>query len=162
MPDESSGRLSAATPPPAVRRVMNPVLRTVLESPVRTPIGKALAVLTYLGRKSGAQVKVVVGYREVDGGFRVWTNSGWRVNFRGEDGHPAALRIHGRDHLVTGRLVEDEDAVVADAYGYLAGGGDPRRMGLQVKGDDPVTEADVRAIVPPLSYVEFRPRGAGD
>ena len=160
-PSGQSSRLSHAQPPAVLRHVANPVLRAVLESPLRTPLGKALAVVTYLGRRSSQRYRVVVGYRDLgDGVFRVWTNGGWRVNFRGEDGHPATLRIHGVDRPVTGRLVEDEATVVAEAYGYLSGGGDPRRLGLTVQGEGPVTQADVRAIVPPLSYVQFRHRSA--
>lgn len=160
MSDEPSGRLSHPEPPALVRTVVNPVLRAVLESPLSGPLGRALAVLTFLGRKSGSQYRVVVGYRQEGDVVRVWSSAGWRVNFRGDEGHPAALRLHGRDHLTTGRLVEDEDRVVAEAYGYLSAGGDPRRMGLRVEGDGPVSEADVRALVPPLSFIEFRPRGA--
>lgn len=162
MSDETSGRLTRPTPPAFLRIVVNPVMRAVLKSPVSGPLGRSLGVLTFLGRRTGTRYRVVIGYREAGDVVRVWSNAGWRVNFRGDEGHPAALRLAGRDRLVTGRLVEDEDTVVAEAYAYLSGGGDPRRMGLRLEGDGPVTEADVRALVPPLSILEFRPRSAAE
>lgn len=157
----NDARLTPTSPPPVVRRVINPVLRVLLQSRLRTPVDGALAVLTFLGRKSGQQYRLVVGYVALgDGSFRVWTHGGWKANFRGDDGHPATLRVRGRDHLVTGRSVEDPEVVAADAYQFVSTGGDPRRMGMLVRGEGPLTHDDVRAVVPPLSCVDFRPRGA--
>jgi hypothetical protein len=80
---------------------VNPRLVAALRSPRWGPrLGRALALVTYTGRRSGRTITIPVGYRRAGDvvtirvgapGAKTW----WR-NFLG-DGGPAALRLAGVD-----------------------------------------------------------------
>src|SRR4051812_20044267 len=100
-------------PPKAPYRVVNRVMRWLLSSPRRSRrVGRHLMLLHVTGRKSGRRLVMPVAYRDAgDGRLLVLTNSGWRVNLRGDA--PAVVTIFGRDHPARTELVEDPPAVAA-------------------------------------------------
>ena len=105
----------------AMNRTMNPVLKSVLRSPVHRLASGRLALITYTGRKSGREYTVPVLYR--DKGDEVTIGVGWperkiwwrnltgeggpvTMVVRGEEvrGHAVATRDPGRDALVRVRV----------------------------------------------------------
>lgn len=96
-------------PPKAVLRLLNPMLRLVLTSPLAARMPPALAVLEYTGRRSGRRFVVPVGVHEVEQGLVVFTEAGWRRNFEG--GRDVTLRRGRHRRHGRGVLVEDPDTV---------------------------------------------------
>jgi hypothetical protein len=131
-------------PSPAMLRVLNPVMRTLLLSPAGRVMPGALAVLHFSGRRSGNAYRIVVGAHEAPGARLVFTSAPWAKNFRG--GAPVTLTQKGRRRAATGTLVEDPE-VVAQAFQAVFDDGAPARaLGLEVPDGHRMTAEDVRAV----------------
>jgi deazaflavin-dependent oxidoreductase (nitroreductase family) len=97
----------------------NPLLITILRSPLHSLLSGNMLVITYTGRKSGQVYRTPVNY--VRDGDRLLTSSyrsrTWWRNLRG--GAPVSLRVQGREVQANGQALE-ENAAVAEALGaYL-------------------------------------------
>jgi hypothetical protein len=133
-----------ARPPLLLVRLMNPVMRMLL----RTPIGRLIrpcALLEFHGRRSGRRFLVPVGYHDVNGERMVFTPAPWRSNFAG--GRTVTVWFRGRHDTVTGTLVDDP-AVVAQLLRGLATarGGSLSSVGVKVPPGHEVSAADVIAV----------------
>jgi hypothetical protein len=96
-------------PPPAVLRVVNPVMRALLRSPLHRAFSKNLMVLSVQGRKTKRTVSVVVGRHQVDRTLLVSASGNWRYNLRG--GAPVRVTLDGVEHAAHAELEEDADEV---------------------------------------------------
>ena len=105
----------------AMNRLVNPLVRLVLRSPLHRIVSKRIALIIYTGRKSGRQytiptfyrdtgdeVKIAVGWPDRKVWWRNLTGEGGEVRLlvRGEEirGHAVATRDPGRDALVRVRV----------------------------------------------------------
>ena len=141
-----------ARPPLLLVRLMNPVLRVVL----RTPLGRLVrpfALLEFDGRRSGRRFRVPVGYHESANGRVVFTPAPWRVNFRG--GTPVTVHFRGRREELTGRLDDDPERVAA-ALQMLADRGALGLVGVDVPAGHRIGAADVQAL--DRALIRFAPR----
>jgi hypothetical protein len=105
----------------AMNRVLNPMLKGVLRSPLHGLASGRVALLTYTGRRSGREYTIAAFYR--DKGDEVTIGVGWperkvwwrnltgeggpvRLLVRGKElrGHAVATRDPGRDALVRVRI----------------------------------------------------------
>lgn len=98
----------------------NPIMIRLLRSPLHGLTSKSMMLVTYKGRKSGAEYVVPVNYvadgdvlRTVSFRRRTW----WR-NLRGAA--PVTLRVRGQDRQAVGAVIEDEAEVAAALSAYLA------------------------------------------
>ena len=64
--DNGRPPVEGAEPPEALAKVVNPLIRLLLRSPLHRPFSRHLIVLAFRGRKSGKRYEVVVGRHEVD------------------------------------------------------------------------------------------------
>ena len=139
----STGSVRDARPPEMLVRATNPLVRSV----VRSPLGRlipALAVVDHVGRRSGHRRRVVVGWHELAGRAFVVTPAVWRANFSG--GAPARVHQHGRTRSMRGTLVSDA-ALVADVLAaFFAAGGSPASCGLRIDADHPIDAHDVEIV----------------
>ncbi|HET7475673.1 MAG TPA: hypothetical protein VFJ97_06560 [Dermatophilaceae bacterium] len=127
-------------PPKAVLRVVNPLLRRLLLSPLGDRMPPAMAVIEFTGRRSGRRYAVPVGVHDVPGGPVVFTESPWRRNFAG-GGQVTVTR--GRDRRRgRGVLVQDPDAV-ADALSIAVDKAGPRNLAMRVTPGHQITRADL-------------------
>lgn len=139
MHPEDTVRLSP--PPPAVLRVVNPVMRRLLVSRLANRMPPVMAVLGYSGRRTGQQFAIPVGVHDVDDqGSVVFTEAPWRRNFEG--GRKLTLyrgssRRHGR-----GVLVEDPEAV-ADALMAAVAKVGPRGLAMRTAPGHQITREDL-------------------
>jgi F420H(2)-dependent quinone reductase len=107
-----------------MNRAVNPVLRTVLRSPLHGLASRRFALITYTGRRSGREYTIPTFYR--DKGDEVTIAVGWpdrkvwwrnltgdggdvRLLIRGRElrGNAVATREAGRDALVRVRVDSD-------------------------------------------------------
>ena len=138
-----SGPVRNHFPPAALGRIVNPMLRTLVRSPLGRAM-KSLAVLEMTGRRSGRRIRVVIGWHEVDGAPTVFSPSAWRNNFVG--GAPAVLHHRGTHRSMVGTLVTDPATVAAAIAAVLADGTSPRAIALDVDAGHVVTPDDVVAV----------------
>ena len=141
-----------ARPPLALIRVLNPVLRTVL----RTPLGRVVrpfVLLDFTGRRSGRSYRVPAGWHEVDGVTFVLSPARWRGNFAG--GAPVTVHRRGSVQKMTGTLVTDPSQVATAIQSLLDSGAAPRTVGLDVPTGHHITASDVVAV--DRAMIELRP-----
>lgn len=103
--------VEGAEPPEKLAKVVNPMIKALLRSPLYRLVSKHLMLLSFKGRKTGRTYTVVVGRHEVDGALVVPTGTTgrrWRLNLRGA---PVVVTIEGRCRHGRGKLVEDPDEV---------------------------------------------------
>ena len=136
--------VEGAEPPKALGRVIGPVLKVLLRSPLHGLLSEQLMLLAFEGRKSRKRYEVVVGRHEVGGTLLVPSASPWRVNLRG--GAPVEVTLAGRRRLGRADLIEDPDAV-ARAYGKLLdalGEESAQRVGLRVNVDREPSQEELK------------------
>jgi hypothetical protein len=132
-----------ARPPIAVIRVLNPIMRTVL----RTPLGRLVrpfALLEFTGRRTGRHYRVPAGWHEAEGVPVVFTPAPWRANF--VDGARVTVHHRGRTFEMTGTLVADPTDVARALHWMFANGTPPRAVGLDMPADHDITAADVVSV----------------
>lgn len=136
------------TPPLALMKLANPVMRRLLHSPLHALASSQLLLLHFTGRRTGRRYTVPVGYHDLDGVLSVLTNSGWRMNFRG--GADIDVTLRGRRRPARATLVEDPATVVTayqgviDRLGWQAA---QRRLGIGVNvGRAPTQEELTEAV----------------
>ena len=140
-------------PPLALVRMMNPVLRTVLRSPLGRLV-RPFALLEVRGRRTGRTLRIPVGWHLVADDFVVVTPAPWRENLRG--GAPVVVHHRGVRHELFGTLDDDPSAVaetlqrLAERYGSL------RPIGVDVPDGKVIEPADVLAV--DRAVIRFRTR----
>jgi deazaflavin-dependent oxidoreductase (nitroreductase family) len=133
--------VESRTPPRALLRMVNPVVKAILRSPLHRLLGKHLLVLTVTGRKSGRTYSVPVGrYDAGDGGLLLSAGGAWRHNLRG--GADVRVTLDGRERPAYAILVEDPDEAAREFKALLDRVG-PRALGLRVHVDRAPTAAEV-------------------
>src|SRR4051812_4068993 len=130
-----------ARPPEAVLKVFNPVMRTLVSTPVGRVLPIPWVVLEFAGRRTGRRYRIVVGGYDVDGQTVVFTPARWRLNFRG--GGPVTIAQRGRRRAARGTLVEDYAEVAATMRQILDAGTKPRDLGLKMPAGHDLTAADL-------------------
>ena len=138
-------------PPLVLVATLNPVMRTLL----RTPMGrliKGVALLEFAGRRSGHRYRVPVGWYDIDGPV-VFTPAGWRVNFGG--GADATVRARGRTTRMRGVLIENPSDVADALNTVLARGTSPRSVGIAMPKGHTLCAADVAALQ--RAMIRFEP-----
>ena len=132
-----------ARPPAALVRVLNPLTRGLLCTPLGRVASK-LAVIEFSGRRSPRTYRVPVGWHQYDGSPVVFTPARWRMNFAG--GAPATVHHRGRSFAMRGLLVEDPEAVAAALASVLTSGTSPGLLGLDLPPGHAVTASDVTSV----------------
>jgi F420H(2)-dependent quinone reductase len=131
--------------PAALLRMVNPVLRTVLQSRLHRALSRDLMLLHVTGRKSGRVYVFPVGRYELDGQLVASAGGAWRRNLVG--GGDLELTLNGRRRRAHGDLVDDPHEVAEIFSDLLAQLGLKRanRMGLKLNVDRAPTVDELRA-----------------
>jgi hypothetical protein len=110
---EQSPAITISHPPQPVLRVVNPILRSLLHTPLMGPARKQLMVLSFTGRKTGRQYAIPVSAHWIDNILYTLTGASWKYNFR--DGADAQVLLDGKTTTMRGELIQDR-GVVADLH----------------------------------------------
>jgi hypothetical protein len=121
-------------PPSAILRAVNPVLKSLLGTPLAGPLRKQLMVLNFTGRKSGKQFSLPVSAHVIDNDLYALAGANWKHNFKG--GAPARVVYDGKTTEMRGELLPNGPAIAdlyhrcAQSYGVKRA---QRMMGLQFR-----------------------------
>lgn len=133
---EQPQAVTLSHPPAAILRVVNPILRSLLRTPVMGAARNQLMVLNFTGRKTGHRYSIPVTAHRVDNDLYALTGAGWKGNFR--NGATADVFLNGKSAAMRGELIEDTP-VVADLYRRCAESygakGAQRSMGLKFRDE---------------------------
>ncbi|WP_280339645.1 grhN [Nocardia neocaledoniensis] len=139
-------RVRLAPPPPALMRMINPLVRRVLSNP---RLGRRIplqALLEFPGRHSGKTFRVPVCLHTIDGVPTVFTERRWRLNFT--DPVPVTVTTRGRVRHGRAVLLRSTPQELGTALRQaMDNGATPFELGLKVaRGHTPTVE-DLSAIV---------------
>jgi deazaflavin-dependent oxidoreductase (nitroreductase family) len=126
-------------PPKWLLRIINPLLKAVLRSPLHRLVSKQFILLTVTGRKSGRTYTLPVGRHEwSDGRYVVSAAGAWRHNLRGTT--DVRVTLDGRAH--DAQAVEEQDPDRrAEVFKTLLERTSPGAVGVKVsKGHSPTVE----------------------
>jgi len=140
------GEVQAPKPPlpKAAYRIINPIMKTLLRSPLHGLLSHSLMVLAFQGRKSGKRYTIPVGYHERGDTLYLFTHSAWWKNLRG--GAPVMVRLRGQEVPGTAELVQDIELMMEIVRGMIAKQGEAtaKRLGfLDAKGQPTVAPGTV-------------------
>ena len=110
---EQSYAIDVGTPPSALMRIVNPLLRFLLRTPLAGAAGKQLMVLDFTGRKTGRAYSIPLSAHVIDDQLHALTGASWKQNFRG--GADARVVYEGKTTAMRGELLRDR-GVVSDLY----------------------------------------------
>lgn len=131
---EQSHQITVSHPPAAILRVVNPILRFLLRTPVMSAARNQLMVVSFRGRKTGRQYAVPVTAHRLGADLYALTGAPWRRNFR--NGAAAEVFHNGKTTTMHGELIEDSPGVAelfrsfSESYGAK---GAQRLMGLKFR-----------------------------
>lgn len=95
--------------------IINPVMRTLLRSPLHGILSDSIMVVTFTGRKSGRVFSTPVRYVKTDNGVRAYSNdeTQWWRNLR--NGAEAKLLIRGNEQIFTTQVIENNPELIRDS-----------------------------------------------
>lgn len=136
-------------------KLVNPLMKLALRSPLHARMSGRLMVLSFTGRKSGKRVSTPVGYVRDGEKILVFTHSAWRHNF--VQPAPVTMRIQGKDVTGTALLVQDPARMKDIIQKMMRANGEEmgRRMGLWVENIDTLPAGQVAAATPGVYYIEI-------
>lgn len=140
--------VEAAMPPPLVLRVVNPLIRAVLRSPLHRALANKVMLLSVHGRRTGRTHVVPVGRHECEGAFLVSASGSWRHNLRA--GAPVRLVLDGTDRAGYVEEVERDSGRVAEIFARLlerVGRGRAGELGLRINVERSVSAAEIEPAV---------------
>jgi len=110
---EQSHVIEVGAPPSALMRLVNPLLRFLLRTPLAGAARKQLMVLSFTGRKTGRAYSIPLSAHVIDDQLYALTGASWKQNFRG--GADAQVIYDGKTTAMRGELLR-ERATVSDLY----------------------------------------------
>ena len=110
---EQSYAIDVGHPPAALLRIVNPMLRSLLRTPLAGSARKQLMVLSFTGRKTGRPYSIPLSAHVIDNDLYALTGASWKQNFRG--GAAAEVVYDGKTTAMRGELIRDR-AIVSDLY----------------------------------------------
>lgn len=154
---EQSPVITAAHPPTALLRLVNPIMRGLLRTPLLGGARKQMMVVTFTGRKTGRQYSIPLSAHLIDGILFALTDAPWKRNFRGST--TAQVLHDGKTTTMRGELIEDR-GVVADLYHRSAesyGAKEAQRtMGMKFRDDQVPSLDDFIEAVDRMNLVAIR------
>lgn len=146
-------------PPKAIFKVMNPIMKTILKSPLHGRASDAIVLLTFKGRKSGKVMTVPVGYHRDGADLLLFTHSPWFHNFVG--GAPVKLLLKGERKRGYGEAIEEPEVVFTKVMEVLEriGRTNIRRLGIMLDTKQEPTDEELRTASAGTVLVRIRVEG---
>lgn len=147
-------KVRLAPPPPALMRMINPLVRRVLSNP---RLGRRItlqALLEFTGRRSGKTIRVPVCLHTIDGVPTVFTERPWRLNFA--DAAPVVITQQGRARRGRAVLLRSTPQELGTAMRKaLDNGASPFELGLKTSRGHKPTADELSAIARAMIRVDF-------
>jgi hypothetical protein len=137
-------------------KLVNPLMKWMLNSPFHGRMSQRLMVLSFTGRKTGKHYSTPVGYVQQNNELFVFTHSPWRNNFKKPA--PVSMRIQGKDVTGTAHLVSDPLRIKQMIQALAATNGEDlsRRMGFWVENLDTASPEAVLEATRGTYFIEIQ------
>lgn len=141
------------------RYFLNPLMRSLLRSPLHGITSQNIGIVHFTGRKSGRKLSTPLSYTREGNTVRLLSNHStrWWLNFRG-DGVKVEMEIARRRYPGTAILLEgDSEALREGVRRFIrALPRDAKVYGLELDSNRDVVETSLAAIADQLILVEIR------
>jgi hypothetical protein len=140
-------------------KLLNPLMKFILNSPLPGGLSKRVMVLSFTGRKSGKRYSTPVAYVWEEDRVIVVTYSSWRNNFK--EPAPVQMRIQGKSVSGTAVLVNDPVRIKQILHTLMLTSGKEmlQRMGLWIENLDSLSLEAVQQAVHGSYFIEVNTKG---
>ena len=145
--------------PKIVFRLLNPLMKLILRSPLHGAMSKRMMVLSFVGRKTGKRYSTPVAYSKEGGHVIVVTFSPWWVNFK--QAAPAQMQIQGKTVTGTAMFVNDPERIRRIVHNLTLANGKQmmQRMGLWIEDLESLSPDAVQQATQGAYIVEITTQG---
>lgn len=91
---------------PFIFRLLNPVMKSVLKSPLHAMVSNQIMIISFTGRKTGQSYSNPVSYYQENETVVCFTHAGWWKNLVG--GAEVSLLIRGQEHIGTAIPIHED------------------------------------------------------
>ena len=158
VPSREKGRQSQQRPR-MLFKLLNPLMKLILNSPLHGRLSKRVMVLSFTGRKSGKRYSTPVAYVWEGDQVIVVTFSPWRNNFK--EPAPVQMRIQGKSVSGTAVLVNDPLRIKQIVHTMMHSSGKEmmQRMGLWIEDLDSLSPEAVQQAIRGTYFIEVNTKG---
>lgn len=126
-----TAKIRLQPPPPALMRIVNPLVRRVLTTPLVARRIDKIALVELRGRRTGRALRIPMILHDIDGVPTAFTCRRWRLNFT--DGAEVTVTRRGRTRPGTAVLATAEPEQIGAALrSALDNGASPFDLGLKI------------------------------
>ena len=141
------------------RYLLNPVMRSLLRSPLHGITSRNIGIIHFTGRKSGRKLNTPLSYTREGNIVRLLTNQStqWWLNLRGE-GTKVELEIARQHHTGTATVLEGDSKALREGVRRFirALPRDAKVYGLELDANKEVVESSLATIAEQLILVEIQ------
>ena len=113
VPQHMTSTAKRPSPPPALVKLGNPLVRLLLDSPLHRLLDSRVLILHVPGRKTGRHYDIPVRYINTGGKLIIVTADRWRVNLRGRTEVEITLHRHRQPMYA---VLDEDPASAAVCY----------------------------------------------
>ena len=147
-------------------RVINPVVKKILRSPLHGVLSQNTLLLEFTGRKSGRKLSTPVSYHSTDGVAHCFTRKSfaWWKNLN--SGGPVYATIKGTRHLVRPEVEAEDSAIKSQALCHFlrAVPRDAPHSGVSLDTNGDPNVDDIKRVISDMVYFRLplpnEPNGA--
>ena len=145
--------------PRIVFKLLNPLMKLILNSPLHQGLSKRVMIFSFTGKKSGKRYSTPVAYVWEGDHVIVVTYSRWRNNFK--ESAPVQMRIQGRSVSGTAILVNDPARIKQILHTLMLTSGKEmmQRMGLWIDELDSLSPEAVLQATHGSNFIEVDTKG---
>ena len=140
-----------------VFKVMNPIMKGLLRSPLHRLLSGTLMLVTYTGCKTGKQYTIPIGYFAWgQGELMSFSSARWWTNLRSSP--PVTLLLKGHRVQAIPTVIEQHEAVIDTLEEFIKrlGPRSARRLPIGLPRDREPTRDDLRNVPRGIALIHFR------
>src|SRR6266702_1884895 len=136
-------------------KIMNPVMKALLRSPLHRLLDGTLVLLTYTGHKAGKQYTIPIGYFVwEEGELLSFSSARWWTNLRSKP--PVTLLLKGRHVQAVPTVIEKREAVIDTLEVFIKGLGPRSAWRLLIGLPGEPRRDDLRNVPRGIALVQFQ------
>ena len=135
-------------------RVINPIVKRILRSPLHGVLSENTLLLEFTGRKSGRKLSTPVSYYSTDGVAHCFTRKSFNWWNNLESGEPVYVTIKGKRHPVKPEVEAKNSEIKAQALGHFlrAVPRDAPHSGVSLDTNGDPNVDDIKRVVSDMVY----------
>ena len=145
---------------PVIFRLLNPIMKSLLKSPIHSVVSNQIMILTFTGRKTGKSYSTPISYCQEDETVYSFTHADWWKNLVG--GVQVRLLIRGQKYIGTAiPISEDREKMIFGLSKLLSAvPNDARYYDVTIDREGNLDRSDLELAVESSTMIEISLDGA--